>query len=394
MVIGGSTTSLLSLLRAFDFSRYEVDLLLFSHQGELQHMIPPEVNLLPPASVNIGWIKKALSPFFLWSLVNLKVNGKKSKYGYNQVMAYADAKKRSVKLKKVYDAAIGFMEFWPDAYVAETARAKKKIAWIHPAYRDTGLYPEFDRKAFAKFDTIVTVSEKCRDSFLECFPEYAAKTVFIENILTTDYVRSLGEHTPAFHLSGEGVKFLTVCRLTNASKGLDRGVEVFSRLKREGYRFHWYIVGDGPDREALNEQIQSENCSDCVSLLGSTQAPYPVIKQADVFLLPSRYEGKPMVVTEAQMLGVPVIVTEYSSAREQVRDGIDGLVTANDDEAIYNGLKTILDNPGMLAVYQKNLSETDKSNTGEINKIYEIIDGIKTKETQHNKPETGDMDNV
>lgn len=92
-----------------------------------------------------------------------------------------------------------------------------------------------------------------------------------------------------------------------------------------------------------------------IVLYGAKANPHPYVKQCDLFLLPSVFEGKPMAVTEAQMLGIPTAVTHYSSAPEQVTDKVNGLIMENCEEGIYEGLKYILDNPDVLKTWKKNI---------------------------------------
>jgi len=376
VMIGGSTTSLLSLLRVFDYNRYEVDLLLYKNVGELIEFVPNNVNILAEAAVDTKVKSKLIFPNYIMSRIKtLRYKGKiNHSIAYSQIMSYAKASQLSRKINKEYDVAISFLELWSNAYVINNVKAKRKIGWIHPDYIGAGFVPKVDCKAFRKLDSIVVVSDKCRNSFVKCFPELSFKVVCINNILSSEYIHNLADKEIQFRNSDNGLCIITVCRLTNLSKGLDRGVSALSRLKDEGYKFDWFIVGDGPDRNELEQQIYANSSTDCIHLLGKMSNPYPYIKQADLFFLPSRYEGKPMAITEAQMLNVPAIVTEYSSAREQVKDGVEGIITANSDVAIYEGLKYVFDNPQLLSQFKFNLTQTDKSNLFEIEKIYDLID--------------------
>ena len=118
------------------------------------------------------------------------------------------------------------------------------------------------------------------------------------------------------------MKLVTVCRLSIHTKGLDRTILATKRLKEQGYNFKWIIIDDGEDRELLEEMIEKESLKDRIFLIGQKKNPYPYMKQCDVFVMASRREGKPMAVTEAQILGLPIIVTNYSSAKEQVINGL------------------------------------------------------------------------
>lgn len=375
MTLGGSTTSLLSLLRTFDYSRFKVDLLLSSRHGELTALIPAEVNVFVIAEKGNATFKKAMSPSYIFSRMKAFYYGKKSGSSAPQLQIISNviAKKLSKGMPEEYDVAIGFLEGWPNAYVINRVKSKKKIAWIHTDYLDAGFLPKLDREAFAKLDNIVAVSDKCKQSLMKCFPELTPRIVSIENILTAGYVNQLAQKDTVIKLNKDNMCFITVCRLTNNSKGLDRGIQALSNLRKEGYQFNWYIVGDGPDKVLIEGQILQEDCVGCIHLLGKISNPYPVIKQADIFFLPSRYEGKPMAITEAQMLNVPALATEYSSAKEQIEDGVEGIVVVNTDVEIYRGLKYIMDNPQLLAQFRDNLSKVDKSNINEIDKIYELI---------------------
>ena len=112
--------------------------------------------------------------------------------------------------------------------------------------------------------------------------------------------------------------------------------------------------------------IKQEGLEDIIYPIGVRNNPIPYLKKADCFLLPSRHEGKPMVITESFIMGVVPVVTEYTSAHEQIRDGVDGLVFSNNDEALYEGLKKVIENPKLLDELRNNIINTDYGNEKEI----------------------------
>lgn len=136
---------------------------------------------------------------------------------------------------------------------------------------------------------------------------------------------------------------------------MDRGIEAFRRLKEEGLagRFQWVVIGDGDDLEAFQEMISENGLESLIFPLGMKPEPLPYLKQADAFFLPSRYEGKPISVSEAQILGVPPLVCAYESAREQIWDGIDGLVFENSGKGVYEGLRRLAEQPEILSALGK-----------------------------------------
>lgn len=375
LTIGGSTTSLISLLRAIDYSEYDVELLLLGRKKDLSSYVPKEVRVTYVTNAKRAKIAKLLSPSYI--LANIKsfyyCKRYSSKSPRLQIISNVIAKKFSPIIDKSYDVAIGFLEGWPNAYVSSNVRAQKKIAWIHTDYIKAGLVPSIDRSAFGSFDHLVTVSQDCRASLINAFPEYENKIVTINNILTADYVRERANVSCEIELDPQLIKIITVSRLTNSSKALDRAIDVASSLLEEGFKFVWYIVGDGPDGRSLRSQVEEKECTEFIRFLGEIENPYPLMKQADLFFLPSNYEGKPMSVTEAQMLFVPALVTDYDSARSQVANGVEGLVVDNNQDAIYDGLKYLLQNRRKIEEFKENLKVVDKSNYSEIDRFYDLI---------------------
>jgi glycosyltransferase involved in cell wall biosynthesis len=375
MMTGGSTTSLLNLLNTIDYSKYEVDLQLFRNRGPFLKDIPEKVNLLPEAAKYGYSVKDKIMKFLvlLFSGTIFKAKYYKFKYknkaqlqiyGYGQVLY-------SRKNNKKYDAAIGFLELWSDYYVIRKTNPAKKIIWIHTDYKAAGFSIKIDKKIFEKADNIVLVSEECLNHFNDNTFLYKNKSLFIENIFSKKILieKSMKGQIA---LEGNSPKFLTVCRLSVYTKGLDRMLEVCKRLKSEGLKFTWFVLGGDNTTEFL-DLYETYDLKDCVILLGQQENPYPYYIKADVYIQPSRYEGKPMTVTEAQILGLPVIATDYASAKEQVKDGIDGLVVENNEDAIYNAMKKVIENPGLLKVFSENVRKRDFCNLGEINKLYNLL---------------------
>ena len=378
---GGTTTSLISLLHNIDYKSYEVDLILLRQKGEFLQHIPSQVNLLEPALLEGSNLKDKL-----YKLVNYTLKGifikklmyliKKKPYslGIFQIMSGYGWASVSRGLKKQYDVAIGFMEGWPNIYVSKKVRANKKIAWVHPDYKNSGLDPSLDAPIFKCFNKIVLVSQSCKNSFDQGFSQYTDKTIVIENIVSVEHVKRMAEaEVDDFIIEDGCLNIITAARLRNSDKGLDRAVKALKRLKADGYKIRWYVLGEGEDRQLLEDMIREYGLEKDFILMGQRSNPYPYIKRADLYALTSRYEGKPISVTEAQVLGVGVVTTKYISANEQIDDGVDGIIVENNDEAIYDGIKRILDNPELLNIFSENLKNKTIGNADEINKLYEAM---------------------
>lgn len=377
MMVGGSTTSLLSLLNSLDYSRYQVDLLLYDHTGELQSRIPKEVHLLEPAARRRSVWRKYLNPGFWIGAARAHFLSRRhhNRLIRAQCMAKYEAK-CCRPLPKRYDVGISFLEFWPCEYLVSRVRAEKKVGWIHIDVREAGLLPRLNVPTLRRLDTVVLVSESCLASFREWCPALSHKAVCVENILSGETIRSFSQSPSPLSLAPGPLRFVTTCRIVFASKGLDRAVSVFARLRREHLLgdAEWYILGDGPDLPELRERIRAAQLDNHVHLLGQQLNPYCMEKDMDIFLLPSRFEGRPMAVTEAQMLGLVPLVCRYSSAESQIQNGVDGIIADNSEDGLYTALRAVLTGEVDLLSLKQEVRRRDYTNTQEIQRIYRILE--------------------
>lgn len=386
MIIGGATSALLSLLHSLDYAKYSVDLQLYSNSGIRQGEIPKEVRILPEADLYTHgfWQKaagKLLSPCYITAKCRAvwQKTVKKRPLSGVQIMT-CQAAKAGQRAGKSYDVAISFLEFWPLYYLAFQVEAKRKVSWIHIDYKKSTLSVRLDEEAFARCDKIVMVSKQCLENFRELCPKFAHKATWAENIVSPELIRRAAEkgrpELPA-KVSPEVLRLITVSRVDFSHKGLDRGIDALRRLKEEGLaeRFQWIVIGDGEDMTAFREMIAENGLGEVVFPLGMKEEPLPYVKQADAFFLPSRYEGKPISVSEAQILGVPPLVCAYESAHEQIKDGVDGQVFENSGEGVYRGLKELVLRPQTLQSFRENLKTRDFADREAVKTIDRIVGG-------------------
>ncbi len=374
MSIGGSTTSLLALLNAMDPEKYEIDLQLQSHTGILMDQIPDYVRLLPPAAKYTGIKGKAiklLKGVLSGDLLKARrINKKQGKPGFSgQVLADLYAKRFSWDNPKEYDIAIGYLEGWPVRYVAYQVKAKKKFGWLHSTFANLAPVPELERGWMDKVEHIVFVAEDCKEAFQKTMPEYAHKAVTIHNITDSTLVRKRAEETneedSAFIRFREAdcFKVVTVCRVEISVKGLDRMVECVKKLKAMDKKLLWAVVGDGPDLEELRNRITAAGLDDYILTVGKRLNPLPFVKAADIFCMLSRYEGKPMVITESMIVGTPPLVTRYLSAGEQIKDGVEGIIVENEDLSALPALLACVEQPGKLRKIKEHLLQNNYGNS-------------------------------
>ena len=385
MEIGGAERALLGLLNSIDYSKYDVDLFLLKHSGELMPLIPKQVNLLPEISqysaimkpmvlaLKEGQIKVVLGRL----CGKLKAKLYDIKHTLNRsAVAIEYSHKYTVKYKpkvnnKHYDIAISFLT--PHYIVSEKVNADKKIAWIHTDYSTIELDVKSELAMWSKFDNIVSISDDVTRAFLSTFPSLENKIVKIENILSKDFIE---EQADLFNVENEmtddSVKLLSIGRFCEA-KNFDNVPEIASIIKSKGVDFKWYIIGYGADENLIKSKIAQYNMEDTVIILGKKENPYPYIKACDIYVQPSRYEGKCVAVREAQILNKPVIITNYASSKSQLQDGFDGVIVPMDNQGCANGIVKIIDDKDLQNQLIENTKKTDYTNSKEIEKLYKLI---------------------
>ena len=383
--LGGAERSLIGLLEALDPKRCDIDLFLLQHKGELMHAIPKYVHLLPevPAyTVLARPMKDTLREGHLL-LTGARFIGKLMAYRYAKSKHYTD---HGVSLEyshkftcpfmppiqqnQEYDLAISFLT--PHYFVAKKVRAKKKIAWIHTDYSRVQVNISSELTMWNAYDYIVSISQSVSKSFLQVFPSLTSKILLIENILPYSLILDQSRE----HLIVQKDKYihlLSVGRYCTA-KNFDNIPDICSRLIQQGFKIRWYIIGFGGDEPLIQQKISDAHMQDHVILLGKKANPYPYIKACDLYVQPSRYEGKCVSVIEAQILAKPVVITDYSTSSSQLETGVDGVIVPMDNEGCAAGIAALLRNPDKMRQLSANCKKRDYSNAQEVEKIYQLLE--------------------
>ena len=389
MEIGGAETALVGLLNALDPARVDVDLFLYDHRGEMMQFIPEWVNLLPQIPkysvlerpivelVKRGfwgiaaarlWAKWLSQKAYKRSGSKLENNG-----GLDKMSKCTTPLLPKINQSVTYDLAISFLT--PHRIVAEKVKAKKKIAWIHTDYTRVWVDAEDELKVWQKYDYVASISGDVTNTFLQVFPSLAPKIVEIENILSPTFVRKRAELQDVDkEIRHEGtITLLSVGRFSDA-KNYDNVPDICKRLINETkLNIKWYIIGYGGDEALIRKKIKEAGMEEHVILLGKRSNPYPYIKACDIYVQPSRYEGKSVTVREAQMLCKPVVVTNYPTAPSQIRSGIDGVIVPMDNEGCANGLAEVICDKPLQERIIAHLKTHDYGNESEVEKIYTLI---------------------
>lgn len=389
MEIGGAETALVGLLNALDPARVDVDLFLYDHRGEMMQFIPEWVNLLPQIpkySVLERPIVELVKRGFwgiavarLWAKCISKVAYKRSgsklenNGGLDKMSKCTTPLLPKINQSVTYDLAISFLT--PHRIVAEKVKAKKKIAWIHTDYTRVWVDAEDELKVWQKYDFVASISGDVTNTFLQVFPSLAPKIVEIENILSPTFVRKRAEleDTDKEFRQTDKISLLSIGRYSE-QKNYDNVPDICKRLiNKTKLNIKWYIIGYGGDEALIRQKIKEAGMEEHVILLGKRSNPYPYIKACDIYVQPSRYEGKSVTVREAQMLCKPVVVTNYPTAPSQIRSGVDGVIVLMDNEGCANGLAEVICDKPLQERIIAHLKTHDYGNESEVEKIYTLI---------------------
>lgn len=385
--LGGAERSLIGLLDAIDKEKYKVDLFLLRHEGELLPFIPAGVNLLPeiPAYTVLArpMIQTLKEGHVVLTTARMYGKIKASEYikrhshiesgvplEYSHKYTYRFMPK--IQPDENYDLAISFLT--PHYIVTHKVCAKKKIAWIHTDYSKVQINRNSELKMWSAYDKIISISEDVTKSFVNKFPELETKIYLIENILPENAIREQAkEFSTIEEMPRNGsIRFLSIGRYC-FQKNFDNVPEICARLIEGGLDVMWYIIGFGPDEAKIRSKIEEFHMQQRVILLGKKENPYPYIKECDVYIQPSRYEGKSVTVREAQMFGKPVIITKYSTAKSQLEDGVDGVIVPMDNKECVERIIELLKDKRKVEKISKNCVERDYSNASEVERLYSIF---------------------
>ena len=347
---GGCERSLVDLLRHFDYTKYQVDLLLLEGTGDYLDEIPPQVNVrlcsldrafgpLPECVASAIRSRDWFSLWFRFVYLLSSFLGKK---------CLKWAKGCFTGLQKRYDAVIAYRPGICTDFAAYIVPADIKISWWHH-----GAFTYSERQArdvnlaYAYMDKIVAVSRSSAEIVREHFSNARDKVCVIPNMISGD---ELEEKAKEDALQGEadcGVLRLVSVGRMEPEKNMQICVEVGKLLSAEGFSFRWTLVGDGQESQAIHERIEEFGLEDCFCMTGRLKNPYPQIEAADILVHPSIVESQGLTILEAMALSKPVVVVESEGPKEFIRSGSNGILVKNEAKAIADAIIHIVKDDGL-----------------------------------------------
>ena len=381
---GGAEKALISLLETIDYSIYEVDLFLFKKEGIFLSKVPKEVNILEEPE-NYKYfdmsVKKAIYELLknrkfkiaLCRLLSVYIFKSRKQKAVIEQLVWRYLSIAFKKLDTQYDVAIGYLEKNPVYFCVDKVNAKQKIGWIHNDYEKLGMNKNIDNKYFAKLDYVFTVSDECLNVLNRIFPKYSNKFKLMHNIISPNTVKKLAlEKITDVEFSKEYINIVSVGRL-NYQKGFEIAIEACAILKERGYKVMWNILGDGEERSNLENLIKKLRLEDEINLLGIRENPYPYIANSDIYVQPSRFEGKSIAIDEAKILNKPIVVTNFSTAKDQITNRSNGLICEMNRDSLAKEIERIINDNELKNKLINSLSKENLGNEDEIRCLYNVI---------------------
>jgi len=355
LIYGGAEKVLVSFANDLVKRGHDVEILESYEKGLLKHQFDPRVRFYAICS-------KEYTQKYYASLAEIRETKglgklpKLCKLAFSKIVGYRKfAEKLAAKYysDKEYDAAINYLEIESPAFLRENIRAKTYIQWYHIDVANMADPEETDRMIpdYEKMDAIICVAESARKSFVDRYPQLADKTHVIYNFFDVDDILARGNEP--FSYEDDRFVMLSVGRMTPQKQYL-RFLNVLARLKADGFSFVWHVLGTGYEYDAITARIRELDLEDCVCLDGVTDNPYKYMKNCDLFVLPSGWEGFPTVTVEAKILGCAVLATDVSGIREQIIHGESGWICENTEDGIYEGVHNCIQNIALLKHLKKN----------------------------------------
>ena len=384
MELGGAETSLLGLLDSIDYSKYEVSLFLYSHTGELMQFLNKNVKLISESkkykALTTSIADDIKNRCFIVALLRCyaKIISKMSNgslhlpHNYKQYF-HKLCVRDLPRIKGKYDLAISFND--PHYIIGKKVDSKIKLSWFHTDASRIDFCEKFEKEMWEMSDYVLNVSENCKNEFDKVHSYLNNQSIVIENILSKYFLfnQSKKLQYEISAASSDSINLLSIGRFCEA-KNFDNIPAICKLILEKGLNIKWYLIGYGTDEEIIRSKIKEFDMEDNVIILGKKINPYPYIKNCDLYVQPSRYEGKAVTVREAQMLCKPVVITQFATSSSQLKDGYDGIIVPMDNQGCADGIAKLLNNKVLMQQLSENCAENDYSNSQEINKIYEIIE--------------------
>lgn len=370
--MGGTNKIALNFIR--ELSEYcEVTLVLSEKSGELLNDLPSGVHLIIDEMADFKkLLVEDIKKIRIKSIIKDFIYYAKIRLGKDSIDNYRYIVERSKQICDTeFDCAISYHGQSPERLLNLLYRlkSKKRVAWIHGEMAFSEDKCRRLRKYYQQLDHFFFVSKPTWDSFSKAIPFDETKaTVYYNPIDKQDILEKSLQHCE-LEFDKSYINLLTVGRISS-EKGQDMIPAITRKLIDLGHRVHWYIVGDGDMRPEIETRIRNEAVEKNVFLLGVKTNPYCYMKKCDIYVQPSYTEGYSTTICEAGMLGKAIVGTKPSGGiRDQITDGVDGLIVDATVDGLIEGILQLINNTGLKEQFEEKIQEKNFEGKGEINKF-------------------------
>ena len=380
---GGVSKSMVSLLNVWDRDKYETSLLLCCKEGDVfSKYLPEKVNVIynPVVEHVMGGFSSSkwlflrghiiLSIGVLFRLLLSRV----SKSLSGQLIA----KMMPIVSDEHYDLVVDYGGQQLLYYMVNKLRATRKITFFHNDYSKWPYYYNADKKYYPKVDNIFSISKTCTDALKKYFPDCADKVSIMENISSQSMIQAQAEdysndlRVMFQEYKNDGNNILCTVAHFCRRKGSDFAIEAAEILKKQHVKFKWLFVGKVLE-EDLCYLIKEKGLEENMIFVGVQSNPYPYMYLSDIYVQPSRYEGKSISLDEAKILCKPIVVTNFSTVGDQFENGKNGTICEMKGKAVANAIIELINNPSLQASYRMYLESHIADNSNEVNKLYKYL---------------------
>ena len=381
--IGGVESALISMLMSIDYSNYEITLYTNIRNNPLKMDIPKSLNEKIKIVDSCKFGVRNLAKLFLRTgkyirfldLCFIYLTSKTKKRDTERMSFFA---RKLFVSEEIYDCAIAYkMGHLTTCFTLYQLQAKTKVYWVHGLLTDAPNCDPIYKEWVKQYDHLFAVSDDVVTQTIQEIPEIEGKISTFLNIMDADQIR---EKSTLLHdevqteMKSEGrLKLLTIGRFRE-EKNIRSIPYLCNKLREKLVSFCWYLIGYGTDEELIRDEIRKYALEDCCIILGKKENPYPYIAACDVYIQPSLHEGRSIAVVEAQILGKPVIITNYATAKSQLHDGVDGLIVPMEPGACAEAIANILKDKELLLKIAEGTKQFDYCNKDEIKKLYALIE--------------------
>lgn len=371
--MGGVSILLEDMIKLGVFNNFDTDILVLHNNGTMLDNVSDKVNVIYGSNYFNGvdiTIKEALKSKnigLLFSKVRL-VFDMKTGFIKNRIK-----KERKKILNKKYDIEIAFKDGFTALFTI-FGDSVAKIHWLHYEYGNCNPNQKYDKlfkQIIPEFDKIVAVSDGVKNAFLKIYDVHNVS--IIPNIIDAEKIILKSNEKPITKYIDDKINVALVGRIHEV-KGYDRFLRVLSKLKEENLlnELNINIIGDGPEYENIVNLNNELNLN--ITFLGQISNPYKEMKNADLFILPSKFEAFGLVVLESMILHVPVLATKTAATESLIRDGYNGMIVENSEEGIYQGLKYLILNKDKIQEFKNNLNDYIYDSSKIINNIIKTLE--------------------